>query len=341
MLLDPGAAAAPMLSTASAVTPLLASALPTAPTLAGADDAMFRYAFMLPAATGVATSCQLAGIGGAALFSPIFLLIFPLLGPEFPLDSPAQAIASALLTEVFGFASGLSGYARRGLVDWKTSLQFSSVSIPTALIGAIVAGSVASDVTLLRGVYATLMLSISAYLVFAPSAAEQALQAADECEIVDEDIEVRTKTTTDGERTFEYRAPSKGSATSVAATGSGGFLTGLLGVGIGEVVLPQLVRSCCMPVPLAAGTSVCVVVVTAAAAAFVQFASLAAATGGDVASAVPWRLVQWTIPGVLIGGQLAPFLASRGAFTDEQIENFAAALFAVVGCAFAAKAVLG
>ena len=28
--------------------------------------------------------------------------------------------------------------------------------------------------------------------------------------------------------------------------------TGLLGVGVGEVVLPQLVRSCCMPLPLAA-----------------------------------------------------------------------------------------
>ena len=41
-------------------------------------------------------------------------------------------------------------------------------------------------------------------------------------------------------------------------TDVGGFLTGLLGVGIGETVLPQLVRGCCMPVPLAAGTSVAV-----------------------------------------------------------------------------------
>lgn len=96
-----------------------------------------------------------------------------------------------------------------------------------------------------------------------------------------------------------------------------------------------------MPVPLAAGTSVATVVVTAAAAAVVQFGALAASTGGDFVSAVPWALVQWTIPGVLIGGQLAPLLANRGAFTDEQIETFAAALFAVVGAAFAAKAVLG
>lgn len=39
-----------------------------------------RYAFMLPTSIGVASTCQLCGIGGAALFSPIFLLVFPLLG---------------------------------------------------------------------------------------------------------------------------------------------------------------------------------------------------------------------------------------------------------------------
>ena len=71
------------------------------------DEALdgFRYAFMLPVAVCVATSCQLLGVGGAALFSPIFLLVFPALGPEYPLPSAAAAIASALLTEVFGFAA--------------------------------------------------------------------------------------------------------------------------------------------------------------------------------------------------------------------------------------------
>ena len=44
---------------------------------------------------------------------------------------------------------------------------------------------------------------------------------------------------------------------------------------------------------------------------------------------------------VLVGGQCAPWLAARGAFTDEQIEAFATALFAVVGLAFAAKAFVG
>ena len=49
-------------------------------------------------------------------------------------------------------------------------------------------------------------------------------------------------------------------------------------------------------------------------------AALAAASGGDLGSAIPWSLVRWTIPGVLVGGQLAPRLASRGILSDEALE---------------------
>ena len=40
--------------------------------------------------------------------------------------------------------------------------------------------------------------------------------------------------------------------------------------------------------------------------------------------------MQFTIPGVLIGGQLAPLIASRGIFDDRTLERFAALLFAIV-----------
>lgn len=71
------------------------------------------YWFMLPVSMGVATTAMLSGIGGAALFTPIFLIIVPLLGPEYPLASPVAAIGVALLTETFGFSSGFVGYYRK------------------------------------------------------------------------------------------------------------------------------------------------------------------------------------------------------------------------------------
>lgn len=312
-----------------------------------------KYLFMLPTATLVSTSCQLAGIGGAALFSPLFLLVFPLFdGLE--LASPSQAVASALLTEVFGFASGLSGYARRGLVDWTVAGRLVVVSVPSALVGARSAGALADDALLLRVLYAALMLGLAVFLTVAPRP-DALVRANDddmdeECVLPDDGDGLRTLTTADG-TSYTYRKDGTDGLRGVGATTAGAALTGLLGVGVGEVVLPQLVRGRCMPLPVAAGTSVAVVVATALTAAVVQFAALASTLSAasldgcnDVSaflSVVPWDLVQYTIPGVLLGGQLAPLLASQGRFDDEQIERFAATLFAIVGVAFAVKAATG
>jgi len=106
-------------------------------------------------------------------------------------------------------------------------------------------------------------------------------------------------------------------------------------------VLPQLVaRGCGMPLALAAGTSVATVVLTAAAAAVVQAAALAAdGDGGGLAAAVPLELVGFTVPGVLVGGQLAPLLAGRA--PEALVRRAAAGVFGVVGLAFAVKAAVG
>jgi len=339
-----------MMSTVSSTSTSISSDMSDNPIIAAIMSSMSdnRYMFMLPVATLVATSCQLAGIGGAALFGPIFLLLFPPLGLSLP--SPAASVASALLTEVFGFASGLLGYSRRGLVDWNTAGTTMAISVPAALIGAEGAGYLAAvDPVYLRSAYATLMLGLCAFLLLAPRP-DAILD--EECDIpsdgsADDFPEILSKTTADGTTTYNYLRPTV-TPQSVLATIGGGSLTGLLGVGIGEVVLPQLVRVSCMPVPLAAGTSVAVVVVTALTAAAVQFVELAGSVGGEgqsfaagLAEVVPWSLVRFTIPGVLLGGQIAPYLNSRGAFRDEDIERFAAGLFGIVGTAFAVKALVG
>ena len=76
------------------------------------------YWFMFPVSIVVATCAMLSGIGGAALFTPIFILVFPLLGPEYVLNSTIAAISAALITQTFGFFSGFIGYYRRHLIDY-------------------------------------------------------------------------------------------------------------------------------------------------------------------------------------------------------------------------------
>ena len=230
-------------------------------------------------------------------------------------------------------------------MDWEIAGRFVVISIPTALAGALSAKCVSGILVLLQCLYAALMLGLAGYLTLAPRPAEMALLSEEGCEVEFDEFprDVRSMTAADGTE-FSYLSPRSGSGARLASTAAGGSLTGLLGVGIGEVVLPQLVRGCCMPLTVAAGTSVAIVVATAFAAAVVQFLTLATGVGGDgtlaenLAAVVPWSLVEYTVPGVLLGGQHAPFLASRGTFSDEDIERFAATLFAIVGVAFAAKA---
>ena len=92
---------------------------------------------MFPVAMCVATTAMLSGIGGAAMFAPIFMIIFPILGPEYSLQSIAAAIGVALLTEVFGFSSGFIGYYRKRLIDFKSAIPFIIVGVPIGIVGAI------------------------------------------------------------------------------------------------------------------------------------------------------------------------------------------------------------
>lgn len=55
------------------------------------------------------------------------------------------------------------------------------------------------------------------------------------------------------------------------------------------------------------------------------------ARGGDV---VPWNLIVFIVPGVVIGGQLAPNL--QGRLSQRTMEKILAAVFGVVGVTFAA-----
>ncbi len=62
------------------------------------------YWFMFPIAIVIAAVANGAGIGGATFFSPLMLIVFGL--------SPEVAIGTALITEVFGFTSGVTAHAR-------------------------------------------------------------------------------------------------------------------------------------------------------------------------------------------------------------------------------------
>lgn len=274
---------------------------------------------MFPVSIVVATCAMLSGIGGAALFTPIFVLVFPLLGPEYALDSTIAAVAAALITQTFGFLSGFVGYWRRRLIDYELAANILWVAVPVAFAGALVASYV-HDSILLAG-YAILVAVLA--VVMWRNRAPRAM-------LSETFVESRSITDSRG-HTFEYGVPRLG-IQSRAATALGAFLTGMVSVGIGEITISKLTRKG-LPVAVAAATSVLVVIVTVLVASSTLAVQLIRDGGW---TAVPWDLLVYDIPGVLIGGQIGPRL--QGIIAPHTIRRAIAVLFVVLAVAMAGVA---
>lgn len=287
------------------------------------------YWFMFPVSICVATTAMLTGIGGAAFFMPIFLIVFPMLGPEYLLASPVAAIGVSLLTETFGFSSGFVGYFRKQLIDFRVAKALIIFSVPAGIAGALLSHLANPDH--LKIGYGALMLLLSLILLKGHGPEEpQTGQPtsgfwAKWLDTSRYEVEKRQLTDRTG-NTYRYKfhRPKKG----VVPLGLGGFLTGLLSVGIGEVVMPLLIKRYRFPVPVAAATSILVVIITVMSASFTHISALISEGG---LSAVPWNLVCYTVPAVIIGGQIGPRL--QGKVSSHAMEKVIAVLFTLIGMA--------
>lgn len=286
------------------------------------------YWFMFPISILISVIAAMSGIGGTALAMPIFLLVFPLLGPEYVLSGPAAAVGMALIIQTFAFLSSFIGYYRKGLIDFQAARPFIAVAVPMAVAGALM-GQFA-DATVLKALYGALMLPL-AWVMIRRHKPVSAHHAADG--IAREGKEMRSLTAADG-TTYTYPPPRQGKG--AMATGAGAFMTGMLSVGIGEVVMPQLIKRSGMPIPVAAATSVCVVIFVAVAAAITQVGGLIIAGG---LLAVPWNIVVYAVPAVIIGGQIGPRL--QGRISQRPMELAIGILFAVIAVAMFAVVLRG
>ena len=260
------------------------------------------YWFMFPVAIVVATCAMLSGIGGAALFTPIFVLLFPILGPEYVLASTFAAISTALLTQTFGFLSGFVGYYRRRMIDFDLALRFIKITAPIAVLGGLVAHAVHDGI--LIGGYAVLVFVLAIGMLFLRRGRPTARPVYD----------------------APYDRPEIPKSDFVLS-GVGAFLTGLVSVGIGEILISRLTKRG-IPVGIAAATSVAIVFATILFATTTLVAQLIRDGG---VGAVPWNLIVYEVPGVLIGGQIGPRL--QGLVSQRTMERAIGILFVLLAVA--------
>jgi uncharacterized membrane protein YfcA len=109
----------------------------------------------------------------------------------------------------------------------------------------------------------------------------------------------------------------------------GGAFEGLVGFAVGEIaVTEQVMRR--MPLRVAIGTNHLIIAGSAGAGALTH---LTAVLGGG---GFPWEIVAMTVPAVLIGGQLAGWLAGR--VPQDALRRFLAAFLIVLALITIARA---
>lgn len=269
--------------------------------------------FMFPVSIVIAAVAMASGVEGATFFAPIFILGLGL--------SPAVAIGTGLITEVFGFASGLIAYMRKGLIDYRLGGTLLVVTIPLALIGSWIGGRV--DPGILKVVLGVGLVLVAVSFLRAPDEGEKA-EVDREAWSVGGRRPERCITPADGVPIC-YTVVKKGEGRAIA--GVGALFMGMISTGLGELNGYFLLRRCRVPSKVAVATSVLVVAVTALVAASAHLVGFMQAGGDELQTVLD--VAVFTVPGVVIGGQLGAAIAER--IPQHTLEKTLGVLFALIG----------
>ena len=251
-----------------------------------------EFWYLLPISIGIATIAMSSGIGGAVFFSPLFMIGLAL--------EPKIAIGAALATELFGFSSGLYSYWKAKLIDFELGINLLLYSIPFAILGTVYVDLVPPIV--LKAIFGVGIIFIGFQLFTSWREEEKLKLEADHKKEFEKNYE-KSLTDEDG-NLYRYTVCHKNMGRMFAAVG-GAFL-GMISVGLAELQEYHLVAKCKVPTRVAVATSIFVVVITVLIASIGHFYEFVQ-EGGEVFNQVV-NLIIFTIPGVIIGGQIGPRL---------------------------------
>ena len=281
----------------------------------------FIYWWMFPVAFIIAITVNTLGVSGAALFVPFFILIFPFFATSL---TTTQSVQLGLITESFGLSSSALAFIAFGLVDKKLAILSFIGALPFVISGALLTVFIPKAVLLSM---IAILLIVSVLLI----RYKKNIESTRVLETKKHTINLSTSEglpisiqSQDGKK-YTYCRTSRGYKKRFFGYGIGGFFQGAAGFGIGEMGIISMILSR-IPTRVAIGTSHLVVASTAIIASSIHLF----VTNG-VATTIPWNLPFMTVPAVVIGGQLAPFVAAK--LPTKLLEQFISLLF--IGIAIA------
>ena len=277
-----------------------------------------QFWWMIPIAFVISIMVNTVGISGAALMVPFFTLIFPFLAD--PLTA-LQSVKLGLITESFGLTSSALAFIAFGLVDKKLAVYSVLGALPFVILGALFSSYLPESVLLsiLAAALITSIFMMRYEKTLRAHRIEQHQKAHVDLAGATGDLrEIRSQ----DHRIYRYCLTKKGYEKRAIGFGSGGLLQGAAGFGIGEMgIISMLISK--IPIRIAIGTSHMVVASTAILASVIHVISFSA-----FQAPIPWNIPFMTVPAVILGGQLSPYVSAR--LPARQLERFISILFFVI-----------
>lgn len=249
-----------------------------------ADLTMYHLIFLPVLGVFVGALGTMLGIGGGFILVPALILLFP--------EAPAVTVTSISLAVVFlNAVSGSAGYIREGRVDLRSGILFAIAAVPAAALGAFATakvGRVAFDAA-----FGTLMIAGAAYLLWR-NRIIRLKRVRDDWPSTNRVLLDKT----DCIYRYNVNEPLGMGVSSIS-----GIVSSFFGIGGGIVHLPVMVALMKIPPPIAAGTSVFVLIFTALTGVITHIV-LGEFTAG-------WRRAGLIGLGAIIGAQIGVWLAQR------------------------------
>jgi uncharacterized protein len=213
----------------------------------------------------ISTVAVMLGIGGGILWSPVLILLFRI--------EPPVAITTALAIQVGGMGIGSLSYWRSGRVDMRVALFYAGLALPMVIAGSV-AGRYLPDTALKLGLRAAAVGLALFFLSGQDWYADNELRR----------VEIRSAVRV-GHVPFFFS-----------------FLSGLLSIGVGDFIVPSLVKRLGYRMEVAVGTALTVMFIVVVSGLMAHLL-----LGGGLSRAA----VAWGLPGVIIGSYLGSGLSRR------------------------------
>lgn len=233
-------------------------------------------------AAGVFIGLSLGALGGGGSILAVPILVY-LLG-----ETPVAATTGSLLIVGISSLAGAIAAWRQGNVLVARGVAFGLIGIAGAALGATL--SVKVDPKVLLAAFSVLMLVVAAVMLTKQLRARGGARSAEPVLVDDPIISVRPS--------FMCNCPVAIKMVITALVV--GLMTGFFGVGGGFLVVPALVLSLGLPMPLAVGTSLAVITINSATAFVARLGS---------GATLDWTPIIALTAAAVVGG----LLGARGA----------------------------